>query len=46
VALAHRAGFETRITVPRQEYLAVDSLDATNQVTGTSATVAVSSRTA
>jgi hypothetical protein len=41
VALAHRSGFETRIPVQHQGYLAVDALDSTNQVLGSSATIPV-----
>jgi hypothetical protein len=41
VALAHRSGFETRIPVQHQGYLAVDALDSTNQVLGSSATIRV-----
>ncbi|GAA5196183.1 hypothetical protein GCM10023322_64530 [Rugosimonospora acidiphila] len=43
VALAHRSGFETPIRVARQDYFAIDALDSSNQVLGSTSPIAVSS---
>jgi hypothetical protein len=43
VALAHRSGFETPITVGRESFVAIDALDSRNEVLGTSATITVAS---
>ncbi|GIH20497.1 hypothetical protein Raf01_86690 [Rugosimonospora africana] len=43
VALAHRSGFETPITVERARFVAIDALDSHNEVLGSSATITVAS---